>query len=549
MKNNMKIRLFGTIQKCVLTCSLTLMLFACNNDAWDDHYQAALQEKSTETLWEQLQKQDSLSQFRHVLENVRVTNGNKFTSITYASLLGKQYFTVFAPVNGTFDSDSLIAECETLLGNKRVEQMFVNSHLSRTPYSLSSNTNLKALMMNGKYLQFVDSTLADVKILENSNIIAKNGLIHSVKSTIPYLRNIYEVLVEDPQFSGLGNYLFKGQKDSLDEVNSIEGGINEDGVTVYVDSVFIRKNDLLGKFGWINSEDSTYWVVAPTQSGWDSAYKKVSSYFEYRNVVGADSLKKYWTQYNLMKDLFFNPKLQKAPNDSLTSNQYSIWNPEMHVFYNPKSDGGILEGYDSIKTSNGLIFRTPEWNYDVEDVFFEPITVQAENRNQIVPVNQKDFSTFQRYNYADSISGGGYLEIRPVATKQTDVTFKIPNTLSGKYDICVVLLPKTVYNAASTDTLRNKFTSVVTYNKLDNSEGKVTCRGKEGENKSFFISNPYEVDTITLTTLALPTCNYNQRNSTVTVRLTSVAIRTANDRKLYTHQFYIDCFYLKPRQD
>src|SRR5574344_1542183 len=99
MKNNMKIRLFGTIQKCVLTCSLTLMLFAWNNDAWDDHYQAALQEKSTETLWEQLQKQDSLSQFRHVLENVRVTNGNKFTSITYASLLGKQYFTVFAPVN------------------------------------------------------------------------------------------------------------------------------------------------------------------------------------------------------------------------------------------------------------------------------------------------------------------------------------------------------------------------------------------------------------------------------------------------------------------
>lgn len=545
----MKIRLFGTIQKCVLTCSLALSLLACN-DAWDDHYQAALHEKPTETLWQQLQKQDSLSEFRRVLENVRVTNGNKFTNITYANLLGKQFFTVFAPVNGSFDADTLIAQCQTLSGNKNVEKKFVSSHLSRTPYSLSPSTNLNALMLNGKYLPFVDSTLADVKILTNSNIVAKNGIIHSVESKIPFLGNIYETLIEDPQFAKMGEYLFKGQKDSLDEVNSVEGGINEDGVTVYVDSVLIRKNDLLGKFGWINSEDSTYWVVAPTLAGWNAAYEKVSKYFEYRNVVGADSLKKYWTQYNLMKDLFFNPNLQKAPNDSLTSNQYSTWNPEMHVFYNPKSNSGILAGYDSIKTSNGLIFRTPQWNYDVEDVFFSPIVVQAESDKTRETIDPKVFNTFTRFNYSDSISGGAYMEIRPVvSTKQTDVTFKIPNTLSGKYDICVVLLPKTVYNPESTDSLRNKFTATVKYRKLDNSEGSVTCKGKDGENKSFFINNPYEVDTITLTTLALPTCNYDQRNSTVSVRLTSMPIRTANERKLYTHQFYIDCFYLKPRQD
>ena len=271
----MKIRLFGTIQKCVLTCSLALSLLACN-DAWDDHYQAALHEKPTETLWQQLQKQDSLSEFRRVLENVRVTNGNKFTNITYANLLGKQFFTVFAPVNGSFDADTLIAQCQTLSGNKNVEKKFVSSHLSRTPYSLSPSTNLNALMLNGKYLPFVDSTLADVKILTNSNIVAKNGIIHSVESKIPFLGNIYETLIEDPQFAKMGEYLFKGQKDSLDEVNSVEGGINEDGVTVYVDSVLIRKNDLLGKFGWINSEDSTYWVVAPTLAGWNAAYEKVS---------------------------------------------------------------------------------------------------------------------------------------------------------------------------------------------------------------------------------------------------------------------------------
>lgn len=545
----MKIRLFENIQKYVLACSAALMLFACTNDAWDDHYQAAMQEKPTETLWQQLQTQDTLSEFRRVLENVRVTNGNKFTDVTYANLLGKQYFTVFAPKNGSFNADSLIAECATLLGNKKVEQMFVNSHLSRTPYSLAPNVDKKALMLNGKYLPFVDSTLADVRILSNSNIIAKNGLIHTMNAPVPYVRNVYEMLVDLPEFSGMGNFLLQGQKDSLDEVNSIEAGINEDGVMVFIDSVFIRKNDLLGRFGWINSEDSTYWFVAPTQAGWDAAKNKVSKYFEFRHVVGADSLKNYWTNFNLIKDLVFNPKLQKAPNDSLTSNQYSTWNPDMHVFYNPYSDSGILANAVPIKASNGVIYKTPNWNFNIEDVFFSPIVVEAERDRNLKTLDATYFNKFVRQKYADSISANGYLEINPISsTKQTDVTFYLPNTLSGKYDICVVLLPKTVYNAASTDIKKNRFTAIVEYQNLDNSVGKVTCKGKEGENKTFFVNDPLKVDTITLTTLSLPTCNYNQNNVKVTVRLTSVQIRT-NERNTYTHQFYIDCFYLKPRQD
>lgn len=544
----MNMHLSGIIQRYLVAFGVLLACYSCTNDAWDEHYGSNQNVKTTETLWDQLLKEDTLSQFRQLLDSVHITNGNKITSATYADMLKKQYFTVFAPVNGSFNLDSLLSLRNTIEGYKKLEQRFIMSHLSRTPHSLSPYTNKMALMMNGKYLVFRDSALSLVPLITNkSNIVAANGLIHSVSGQIPFLPNIYEMLMDDSSFLDMGKYLFKYQKDSLDVLASIEAGIDENGETVFVDSVLIRKNDLLKTFGYINSEDSLYRMIAPTKAGWDAAYTKVSSYFNYAYITGSDSLKKYWTNHSLMKDLFFNWNLQKSPNDSIISTQYSNRTKDLHVFYNPFSAGGVLAGAEQVRVSNGLMYKVNTWPLDVEDVFFTPITVEAENDKNISALDPLLFNRYQRQKYADSISAYGYLEVSPVkSTDKTDVTFYIPNTLSGKYDICVVLLPKTI-NSSALDLKPNKFTARVDYKTVTGAAAYVSCKGKVGENKAFFENKPTKVDTITLTTLALPTCNYKQNKVTVTVRLQSIV--TPKELTKYSHQMFIDCFYLKPRQD
>jgi uncharacterized surface protein with fasciclin (FAS1) repeats len=544
----MNMNLLRTIQKYLMGFSVFLLLFACSDDTWNLHYDSNLNQTSDKTLWDQLVLQDSLSDFRTVLDSVKVMNGHKLTSIRYSDLLKEQYFTVFAPVNQSFNKDSLLALCATVAGNKLVEEQFIMSHLSRAPYSLSPYSNKRAHMLNGKYLPFKDSTLADVPlIVAKSNIVAKNGLIHYVSGQIPYLRNIFESIVELPEFKGMGAYLSKYQKDSLDEAASLIAGVNDMGVPVYVDSVMIEKNQLLGSFGQINSEDSTYHMVAPSKAGWDAAYVTVSKYFNYGAIAGADSLRTYWTNFSLMKDLFFNWTMQLSPQDSLISNQYYYKTPKQHVFYKPYAAGGIFNGSVEMKASNGVIHKVNAWPYNLESVFFTPLIAEAESDKNIRWVSKDSFNVYQRQYFADSVSNNGYLEVIPkTPAVQTDITFSIPNTLSGKYDVGVVMLPKNITDR--TDKRGNKFSAFLTYNQSNGTTPVVfQCKTKGG--LTYFTNNVTKVDTVVLTTISLPSCNYKQTKVTVTVRLKSIVTQKEINAKTFTNQMYIDCLYLKPRQD
>jgi len=545
----MNMHLSAIIKKYLLAISTIALCYSCADDNWEKHYEANPNQTSGKTLWEQLEDQSSLSDFRELLDSVKVMNGRKITSVSYSDLFRQQYFTVFAPVNGTFNKDSLLALCTTVSGNEMVARQFVMSHLSRTPYSLSEYTDKMALMMNGKYLPFKNFSLGGVNlIVDKSNIVAKNGLIHYVNAQIPYVYNIYEGIRYLPELSGMGQFLLDFQKDSLDELASVIEGINEDGITVYVDSVLIEKNQLLRSFGLINSEDSSYRMIAPSKAGWDKAYEKVSKYFIFGYIPRADSLQKYWTKFTLMKDLFFNWNIQKAPQDSLVSTQYYYRQPKYHVFYNPFSENGILANAKETKVSNGIIYQVNEWPFDFEDVFFTPITLEAENEKYIYSVDKEKFRFYRRQKFADSISENGYLYLFPIKNSdKPDITFNIPNTLSGKYDVCVVMLPKTVYDPNTTDFKPNKFTARVNYFLQNGNSASVTCRGKDGQNLSFFENNAYKVDTLVLTTLGFPTCNYGQDKITVNVRLQSTV--TPKEMTRYSQEMYIDCFYLKPRQD
>ena len=91
-------------------------LTACAD--WDDHYDATAGPGSELTLWQTMKQQSQLSDFCQVLEQTKVFRQHKKTATSYAQLLdGGQSFTVLAPVNGTFNKDSLLRLVQTAVGD------------------------------------------------------------------------------------------------------------------------------------------------------------------------------------------------------------------------------------------------------------------------------------------------------------------------------------------------------------------------------------------------------------------------------------------------
>jgi len=546
--------LFKFTGAAVVSTFLLIAFYSCS-DTWDAHYKTSSTSGSNQTLLARIESDNNLSDFKEVLDSVKVFRETKQTSVSYSDLLNEdQSFTVWAPVNGTFDKDSLLALCQTTDGNFAVAKHFVKNHIARYPYSVGAGVNKSVEMLNQKKEQLTPTTMGGVKI-DSSNLVSKNGILHIISSQLPFSYNIYEALTEINEFSPIGDFLKAYETKTLDISSSVPSGI-VDGQTVYVDSVMNTYNMLLDDFGPIDSNDSTYWLLAPTKTAWNDAYTTVSSYFNYAYVLGKDSLQSYYTNHSLLEDLIFNAKTQPSPKDSLMSTQYSSMStqyssmstqyssdPTMHVFYHPYASDGIFSTvFDSLSCGNGTIYKITKWPLNIQNVFFAPIKVEAERTSNLTSLVLATANT--RNITADSISGQGYLDIVPKTTSAKWVaTFSIPNTLSGTYDVCIVLLPKSVFNAKTTDFKPNKFLASLSYYDVSGTKQSITCNNYNLNNTDF-TNNAYRVDTVKLCTFSFPTCNYGQQTATVSLKLTC-DMSTA-DQKTYSREIYIDCIYLKP---
>ena len=312
-----------------------------------------------------------------------------------------------------------------------------------------------------------------------------------------------------------------------------------DGVPVYVDSVVVERNKLLEKVGLLNAEDSTYWMVAPTNAGWQRAWEEAQSHFVYDSTVDKrDSIQQYWTTRALLDDAVFSMTLQDSPEDSLISGQYDRRHPEYHVFYKPLSEGILSRAERIVQCSNGLLYQTAEWPFRPEQTYFREVKSEGEATAGILDFNSCNYNT--RIFSADSVSETGYLDIIPAtATANWNATFKVENTLAGTYDVCAVLLPKSVYNPLSPDLRPCKFRALINYVDADGVSQSFNCSNKT------FISDPLRVDTVVLAQgFTFPVCNYDQVNNKISVRLTCniLARETAN----YAREMYLDCIYLRP---
>ena len=530
----------------VAVAALLFVINSCS-DAWDYHYDANYGMTSDQTLWEQLSSNADLTDFTEIVSKTNVYSNHEVSSVSYEDIFSSdQSFTVWAPVNGSFNKDSLLALCLTNAGDSAVEKGFIKNHIARYPYTVSSSTNKEVLLLNRKVKRLSGFTMGNVAII-TPNIVSKNGMLHKISDDIPFFYNVYEGICSNSETSALGSYFKAYQKDSLDEVSSVASGI-VDGKTVYVDSVLIETNALLTEFGYLNHEDSVYWMIAPTNNAWEEAYKKIAPYYNFSFVDEADSLQDYWTKNALIYDLVYNANLQASVSDSLISTKYDSDDPRHHVFYKPYTSGGILsEVTSTIECSNGYIYQVAKWPFTPQEVFFLPVKVEAEREANITDYTLCSFNV--RRVAGDSISKNAYLDVVPSkSSSNPTVTLEIANTLSGKYDVCVVCVPKTVYsiptNASDSATCFRPYKFKATLNYVD----------ETGTSKSFncgggaFTNNPYVVDTVCVAkAFEFPTCNYKQDNVTVSLKLQCYV--TSKETTTYSREMFIDCIYLIPREE
>ena len=520
----------------LLTLSFSVALSGCAE--WNDHFEGeGATPGSNLTLWQQLQANPQLSDFCEVLQQTKVFRMHKKTTVSYADLLsGGQSFTVVAPVNGSFDKAQLLQLVQTNQGDSIVEKSFVQNHLARSLSSVTDDSYMVRLL-NSKRASFGNSKISDVS-LDAQNIHAKNGILHVASQPLEYRRSIYEHFCDDEGYETIGSVLRSFEEDYFDADASVYNGIVE-GERIYVDSVVIERNRLLDQIGYINREDSTYWVVAPTAEGWQKAYDEAAKFYNYDlKVQRRDSLQRLFTTRALLDDAIFNTTLQSSPKDSLISVQYDRHHPEWHRSYKPFEPGGILYNAEAIQCSNGILYKQPVWPFTPEETYFKELWSEAEQTSLIV--EEKDCNYNGRRADADSISEGAYLRIVPrTATTNWQLTFRVNNTLSGTYDVCAIVLPKTVVDPENANMKTTKFKAYINYVDENGDMQTFDC-GQTFEN------NPERVDTIVLAeAFHFPACNYNQTDIKVSVKLQCNIMARESSR--YNREMYLDCLYLRPR--
>ena len=473
----------------VIGLAVAALTFAACADQWDDHYSdAALPGTNSGTIWQAMEQNPELSNFRRVAEACGYDK----------ALKSSQMFSVFAPTNSHFTSeqaDSVINVYKkeisdgTRTADNRAIREFLQNHIARYTYSVADAATYSdsVVMMNSKYIPLTTNEFGGIKLV-SKNQLYENGVLFTIDGPAAFYSNVFEYIdkqrTNTPDgLDSIANFLYNKRyyRYELDEEQSIPGDI-VNGKTTYLDSVMVKNNELFEILGSgrdyvnLNSEDSTYIMAVPTNKEWDKLVKEYEQYFMYHEKVDKyDSLR--WAMpriqilaggiFSLSSNLALRSQLNGgAAADSILSvaaceynmRKYYWGDDSLHYYQygtrknpqDPFAAGGAFYNAEQVKCSNGMIMKSDNWGIDKTNTFLRQIVVEAENARTIIV---DDKQTLRRKNYVsvpswskyyNKISGNGYLEVYPYDRSISDpeVTFVLPSILSNvKYDIYMVTVP------------------------------------------------------------------------------------------------------------
>ena len=414
--------------RLIITLCIACLFYSCT-DIRDEHYNRS-DSLPNQTLCELIADNSDLTVFSKVIEIAG-----------YDDLLSSsQTFTIWAPVNNA------LSNINVNLITKDEARRIVENHIARFNHSTSKSPLLAVRMRNNKVYYFSEGGNSfGGAILQKHDIIAQNGILHTIQSQILYFPNIYEYILTSPHTSKMAEFIAQFEEYIIDPLS-----IQADGTIR--DTVYIRYNplfDIEGTWYWfgsylsaglgqINKEDSVYTALIPDNAAWDAAYARMSPYF--RAVRNDESVQRFQTSLAIIEDLFFRGKIEDpAEKDSLISTSPSVIQQPATLF----------DGTQKIQASNGLIFLTESnVNYNAPETFMKNIYVEADepdgrriaNNNTTVVPRILDGAS------SDLATNSQFLEVFQTTLddnmeNQPRIIFDIPQVLSGRYNIYAEFLP------------------------------------------------------------------------------------------------------------
>lgn len=527
------------------------MLTSCS-DKWDEHYETAT--TGNGTLWQALSDpQGNTIQFARVLK-----------ACGYDDILsGSQTFTVFAPTDDLFtvsEADSLIAlfNQEQADGRRteenKVVRQFIQNHLALYKYPISTMTNDTLTLMNSKYYAITNEKLGN-SALTSSSLLCDNGLLYTISRKLDYFPNIFEYLGMDSETDSVYRFLNTYNIYELNESKSVPGDVI-DGMVTYLDPVYDQHNELFSRYAQINSEDSTYWMLCPTNAEWNRLVAEYEPYFNYpNNVAKRDSLVYSNTRMAFLGGTFFSrsQNSEASLQDSAVSTMApssvlrSLMDTDPYYIYQkPFAPGGIFDGAEDKICSNGHVMKAATFGISKYQTFMQTVKVEAENlmyqdllTDAIDPVTIHQVTT--NNPFYGKVSGNSFIEVKPsTPTSQVVVSYDIPNLLSGtKYEVYAVFVPSTAADTLSVKESKKPY-RIISRVKQTDQNGKLS----EPPLRNAKNTRAEVIDTVLLSTVTINTCSYGLPDALVKLDLKSNV--QESQISTYSTTLRLDCFIFKP---
>ena len=552
-----------------LSAALALTLTSCTD--WDDHYDAntSILDTQNATLWENIERNQDLSQFAALLKKT------EFDEVLGAS----QTYTVWAPVNGSFDYDALSAAA-----NDKVLKEFVQNHVARNNYTVSGSVDERVFMLNEKMMHFDGNgsyTIQGIG-LDKVNLASSNGVIHTVKQRIPFLANIYESLNSDEfAIDSISDFFHSFDERVLNEQRSVPGPI-VDGEETYLDSIFDEDNDLYTRYrAFVNREDSNYTMVVPTNEAWAKAKAAITKLYHYvpsfeyvENTVGANpkkvnTIKLKDTAYltdsmsNLVltRGLFFNNNLydNKRLNNLqegtrlICDSLYSTTG--MKIF--SEDAAALFENAHRVDKSNGAIWVTDslqmkpwtEWNPEIRLECEMSSKLSGYNYVAGEPNSIYVSEGARNSAVAGKLSNLRFMEAQASASNTNpELDYYLPDVRSTEYSVYIVFVPGNINNE-NYDPKPNYVRVTMGYTDA-NGKSKEERFTNPVDGSQYFTNDSSKIDTVYIGDFTFPIafvgtgsgsqeyCPYLRIQSNVTTRL----------RDLYDRTLRIDCIIMRPKE-
>lgn len=212
-----------------------LLFFQACNKTWDDHYNTIDKTTQKDKVISELEKIPDISKFTEAVKQVD----------TLVDLLSQnRLFTVFAPVNETFEKiDPEILNDETLF----TRMMLYHFAYGKFKYKDLSYNEIKTF--NNKNLNVsLDSTnkilLDSNAIIVQQDFLSQNGMIQVIDQPIAPKHNLYEYFIYNTYSSEFGQAISNYTTKEFNKSASQPVGKNNNGEVTY-DSVFIYSNPFL----------------------------------------------------------------------------------------------------------------------------------------------------------------------------------------------------------------------------------------------------------------------------------------------------------------